>query len=74
MLGEEKEKRFTKQSRKRQTQTADGPIQANVVEVRLGGLPVPGVLLAPVSHVEHLLLAVGGVGIKVDLGIHAHHC
>lgn len=56
------------------TQTADGSIKANIVEVGLGGLPVPRVLLRPVAHVKHLLLAVRCVGVKVDLGIHAHHC
>lgn len=55
------------------TQTADGSIQADVVEVGLGGLPVTGVLLGPVLHGEHLLLAVLCVGVEVDLGVHAHH-
>lgn len=56
------------------TQAADGSVQPDVVEVGLGSLPVPRVLLGPVLHIEHLLLAVGRVGVEVDLGVHAHHC
>lgn len=56
------------------TQTADGSVQADVVEVSLGCLSVPGILLGPVLHVKHLLLAIRCVGVKVDLGVHAHHC
>lgn len=33
-----------------------------------------GVLLIRVAHGEHLLLAVLGIVVKVDLGIEAHHC
>lgn len=54
------------------TQAADGPIQANVIEVSLGGLVVPGIFLAPVSQGEDLLLTVLSIGVKVDLCIHAH--
>ena len=56
------------------TQTADSSVQADVVEVSRGRLPVPGILLTPVPHVEHLRLAIRCVGVKVDLGVHAHHC
>ena len=56
------------------TQAADGAVQADVVEVCLGRLPVPRVLLGPVLHVKHLLLAIRRVGVKVDFGVHAHHC
>lgn len=54
------------------TQAADGPVQADVVEVGLGSLPVPGVLLAPVPQGKDLLLTVLSVGVKVDLSVHAH--
>lgn len=56
------------------TQTADGSIKTDIVEVSRGGLPVPRVLLSPVPQFEHFLLAVRCVGVKVDLGIHAHYC
>lgn len=54
------------------TQTADGSVQADVVQVGRGGLPVPGVLLRPVPHLKDLLLSIRCVGVEVDLCIHAH--
>lgn len=43
------------------TQTADSAVQADVVEICFGCLPVSDVLLAPVPHVEHFLLSIGSV-------------
>lgn len=54
------------------TQAANGPIQADIIEVSLGGLAVPRILLAPVPQGEDLLLTVLSIGVKVDLSIHAH--
>merc|ERR1711916_211212 len=48
----------------------DVPVQADVVEVKLGGGDLARVDLGRVLQVKDLLLAEGGVVVKVQLGVH----
>merc|ERR1719370_2715402 len=51
---------------------ADIAVQGDVVQVVVGGLNFPGVLLAPIPLVKHSLLSEVGVVVKLELGIKAY--